>query len=57
MRLSHETEPNLERINFISWYIRATPQDIELERKNNSAKLNALLAKYAHEVRLLSIIK
>lgn len=46
---------NLERMNFIAWYRNATPEDMELARKNNSEKLDELMERYKYDVAFLAI--
>ncbi|MDN3515341.1 MAG: hypothetical protein NG747_13215 [Candidatus Brocadia sp.] len=47
-----EAFTNLERLNFVHWYSTATPEDLELARKNNAEKLDKMIEKYKYDFEL-----
>lgn len=48
---------DLERLNFLFWYRNATPEDMEIARRNNAEKLEEFMEKYKTDISLLSILK
>lgn len=48
---------NLERLNFLSWYRDATPEDMEIARRNNAEKLDELMDKYKTDITFMSILQ
>ncbi len=48
---------DLEKINFLSWIARATPEELELARGNNSERLAGLETKYQFEIKIIKIFR
>ena len=48
---------DLEKLNFLSWYQKATPEDLVMAMKNNAKKLDELLRKYKRELELMKIFE
>lgn len=47
---------NLERLNFIRWYADATPEDLEIARRNNAERLDEMIEKYKYDIELMCLI-
>ena len=47
---------NLERLNFLAWYPTATPEEIEIARRNNPGKLEELIEKYKYDLDMWELI-
>lgn len=52
MKTEIDVDIDLERMNFLSWYQDATPEDIKTAWKNNAKKLEEMMEKYKYEIRM-----
>lgn len=48
---------DLEKNNFLTWYLGASPDEIKIAWENNKEKLEALIIKYSKELELLEIVQ
>jgi hypothetical protein len=53
LQIINDFSETIEKLNFLSWYRGATAEDFEMARKNNSGKLDALMAKYSRELDIM----
>src|SRR5574340_679086 len=44
---------DLEKLNFLLWYSKATPEDLAMARKNSAERLNEMMKKYEYDLKLM----